>query len=141
MVGKAQVFQSPTPSPKLTALAEWQLRGEPVFFVGDFYYPTGPTAFFDGSVMVPSGTTGVRSGGPATPSLQSIPPPRSNAGIWIEFNGARWYSAGSAVPHVPGKFVQVGTYRGFPVYRDARPGGEIYIPSVDDGPLAPYSRR
>jgi hypothetical protein len=244
IVGKAQVFQLPTPAPKVTANADWQLRGDPVFFAGDFYYPTGPTVFFDGSVMVRSGiyqgvplyvettmepytvvyvpigrnlmrpyerrrggelagtaatltpsfpierdaersvsvaaapaketpvgevdrdvvpeagrpvgtgskrvstkwavgTAGaVRPGGPATPSLQSIPAPRSNAGIWLEFNGAQWYSSGSAVPLVAGRFVQIGTYRGFPVYRDeTRRSGEIYVPSVDDGPLAPYSRR
>jgi len=46
------------------------------------------------------------------------------------------------VAHVAGALVQIGAYRGFPVYRDAiRPGSEIYVPSVEDGPLAPYSRR
>jgi hypothetical protein len=58
------------------------------------------------------------------------------------FNGVSWYSSGSAVPNVPGDFVRIGTYRGVPVHRHAtRSSGEIYVPSVDDGPLAPYSRR
>jgi hypothetical protein len=58
------------------------------------------------------------------------------------FDGASWYSSGSAVPNVAGDFVRIGTYRGFPVYRHATRGGrEIYVASVDDGPLAPYSRR
>ena len=241
VIGKAQVFQ-PTPSPNVTVIADWQLRGEPVFFAGDFYDPAGPNVFFDGFVMVrsgiyqgvplyvdtsiepysivyvpvgrnlmrpyerrragdlpgsarsrtpsfpierddersasvpaatggwaagdverhdagetarPVGTTGDAVTAPRTVgasgvvvreraarSLQSIPAPRSNAGIWLEFNGARWYSSGAAVPHVAATFVQIGTYRAFPVYRDAtRPGSEVYIPSVEDGPLAPYSRR
>jgi hypothetical protein len=238
---RAQVMQLPAAAPQVTAAgADWQLRGDPVFFAGDFYYPTGPNVFFDGFVMVRSGsyrgiplyedtsiepyrivyvpigrsamrpyerrsvgelagpagsrapwvpiqhdaewpfaaaggsgatpmairaedriaaesprpagtavatsnvvrTRGVTpSSRPARLLVQSIPPPRSNAGFWIEFNAARWYSSGRAVPHVAGQFVRIGTYRGFPVYRDAaRRSDEIYVPSVADGPLAPYSR-
>jgi hypothetical protein len=241
--GIAQVMQLPRPAPEVTAAsADWQLRGDPVFFAGDAYYPTGPNVFFNGFAMVLSGAyrgiplytdtslepyrivyvpigrnamrpyerrgtgesavagttrasspptdldapelrpepaagiatstvdrveanvvpdgrgaVGTRpatttpsiagsnrvtsSRRPARPLIQSIPAPRSSAGIWLEFNGAHWYSAGRAVPFAADKFVRIGAYRGLPVYRSASGRSrQIYIPSVADGPLAPYSR-
>jgi hypothetical protein len=75
-------------------------------------------------------------------AIESIPRPDSNSGVWIEFDDARWYSAGSAVVHTPDRFTQVGSYSGIPVYQ-LRSGARdvIYVPSVLDGPLAPYRRR
>jgi hypothetical protein len=53
----AQVVQTPTPPPPVTAAdAAWQLRGDPVFYSGSYYDAAGPTKFFDGNVMVRSGT-------------------------------------------------------------------------------------
>jgi hypothetical protein len=73
--------------------------------------------------------------------MQSIPPPRANSGIWFDFAGARYYSAGAAVPFWRERFALVGEYRGFLVYRDVRgPADEIYVTVVKDGPLAPYKR-
>lgn len=238
-IGRAQVYQLPTPAPQVTAAnADWQIRAEPIFYAGDFYYPTGPNVFFDGNVMkrtgqyqgvplyedatlepysivyVPlgrnlmrpyerrragelAGTTGSRTpsfpivrdvevsaatGGTGlitplvsereveperlaavaartTPdarassqvdtrrsitrtSIESIPPPRSNDGIWLEFNGFRWSSAGPAVPYDPDEFTSAGMYRAFPVYQ--KRGGsdrEIYIPAVEGGQLAPFRRQ
>ena len=55
-VYQPQVYQLPTQAPRVTAAnADLQLRGEPVFYAGDFYYPTGPNVFFDGNVMKRSG--------------------------------------------------------------------------------------
>ena len=59
-IGRAQVFQpqlyQPTPPPLATAAnVDWQIRGDPVFFSGDFYYPAGPNVFFDGNIMKRSG--------------------------------------------------------------------------------------
>ena len=95
-------------------------------------------------------TTGAGGGVPSAPSsvariqrshIESIPAPRSNAGIWVEFNGGRWHSAGAAVPYFEDRFVQIGDYRGFPVYRLRNgPSNAIWIPAVVDGPLAPYRR-
>jgi hypothetical protein len=63
-------------------------------------------------------------------------------GIWIEFEGSRWFSSGPSVPADAGRFVPVGSYRGFEVYRDGRVGADtIFVRIVLDGPLAPYSRR
>ena len=51
-VGNAQVSYRPTPAPLVTAAgATWQINGEPLFFAGWFYYPTGPVVFFDGQLM------------------------------------------------------------------------------------------
>lgn len=241
--GNAQAFSLPTPAPQVTAAsADWQIRGEPVFYAGNFYYPTGPSVFFDGNVMVRvgvylgvplyvdatvdpysvvyvpigdrvvrpyervrggdlTGTVGNRppsfpierdvelsaasgSGGlltppagmaveprvlpererpvatygegsapspssagetlPAAPSptiMESIPKPRSNDGIWLEFNGARYYSAGPSVPYARDRFAPVGDYHGFPVYRDRNGrSDEIYVAIVKDGPIAPFKR-
>lgn len=241
-VATAQVYLAPTAAPQVTAAnAAWQQRGEPVFYAGSFYYPTGPSVFFDGNVMVRTGTyegvplyvdatlipysivyvpiggnvmrpyerlrdgelvgtvgsrtpsfpigrdadvskaTGavgfvtppradfeptvvpeaprpVGTGGAdiprATASTQSIATarphtiilgnaqPRSNDGIWIPYEGARWYSAGPAVGFSADRFVAVGNYRGFPVYRAKNgPTDVIFIPSVEGGPVAPFRRK
>src|SRR5205085_184504 len=53
---RAQVFRTETPPPSVTAAgASWQLNGEPLFYAGAFYIPSGPDAFFDGKVMVRTG--------------------------------------------------------------------------------------
>jgi hypothetical protein len=62
--------------------------------------------------------------------------------VWLEFDGARWYSAGEAAPFTPDRFEPAGMYRGFPVYREK--GGSanrIWVSVVLDGPLAPYVRQ
>jgi hypothetical protein len=227
----AQVAHRPTPPPLTTAAtADWQLTGEPVFFAGDFYYPSGATVYFDGNVMrrsgvylgVPlyedvtiqphgivylpigrslmrpyqrhrdgelaelaaaSGRTGsarsivdvddgsfigdaceadrddVPAGGqsrrrnryrhamaaPASLSpttIQSVPAPLSNDGVWIDFEGARWYLDGRAVSYDAARFTPVGNYRGFPVYRESvAANARIFVTVVADGPVAPFARR
>lgn len=234
-VGTAQVFVRPNPYPEVTAAsALWQVRGDPVFHAGSFYYPTGPSVYFDGNVMmrtdtfqgvpiyedstiepysvvyVPIGGNVVRpyerrregelagTVGSRAPSFPiqltgevsveaarlgltgfALPPPtfppvvlpeaaqplgatgvivsplppapvrpirRASTPavlqVWVPFDGVRWYSAGSAVPYSPDRFIEVGQYHGFPVYRDKnRRSDEIFIPSVIDGPVAPYVKR
>lgn len=77
---------------------------------------------------------------PGANIVESIPRPRSNGGIWIEFGGQRWQSAG-AVSHTPGRFTRIGEYRGFPVYRDTTTqSGDIYVPAVTGGALTRYSK-
>jgi hypothetical protein len=62
--------------------------------------------------------------------------------VWVPFAGTRWYSAGPAVSYSEDRFVKVGEYQGIPVYRaKSGPTSEIYVPSVSDGPVAPYKRR
>ena len=47
-----------TPAPVGTAAsgAAWQVDGEPVFFAGDWYEPSGANVFFSESSMIQSGT-------------------------------------------------------------------------------------
>jgi hypothetical protein len=54
--GSAQVYLWQTPAPVVTAApAAWRTSGEPIFYVGHLYYPTGPTEYFDGQVMSRTG--------------------------------------------------------------------------------------
>ena len=50
-------------------------------------------------------------------TIQSIPGPTSNAGIWIEFQGSRWFSAGAAASFDPSRFTRIGEMKEFAVYR------------------------
>jgi hypothetical protein len=63
-------------------------------------------------------------------------------GVWLEFDGRRWYSSGPAVSFSPDRFEPVGAYRGFPVYRDKDASrSEIWVSVVKDGPVAPYRKQ
>jgi hypothetical protein len=254
-VGNAQVFSVPTPSPGVSAVnTDWYARGEPIFFAGNFYFPTGPTVFFDGKIMVRSGmynavplytdttiepysmvfvpiggnvvrpyerrrdgeltgTVGSRppsfpiqrdgdlsvrtpGGGiitppvpqyepeviaeagravgtssmvvprpapsigivgasrpsptanpmsnPAahTPAPQYTPRPTGNDGVWIEYDGTRWFSAGKSVAYDPDRFEPIGSHRGFVVYRDKMGSADtVFVSVTPGGPVAPYKRR
>lgn len=112
-----------------------------------------PEAAMPGRAVGTGGTTvptrrpsaAVGSIAPAAPPrptyVESIPGPRSNSGVWLEYDGAKWSARGAAVKYVPSEFVRVGEYQGFPVFRDRRQQSDaIYIPSVEGGPLTPYRR-
>lgn len=80
---------------------------------------------------------------PARPRRTVITPVARGAanGVWLEFNGARWYSSGLSASFDPDRFVPMGEYHGFPVYRDKISGSdEIWVSVVKDGPLAPYRK-
>ena len=97
----------------------------------------------------PAGTTGTLeapAGEPNVPRpprthVESIPRPRASDGVWIRYDGAKWYSDGEAVSYTPDRFTQVGVYSGFPVYRDRSGDTRIWVAVVQDGPVAPYSQR
>jgi hypothetical protein len=116
-----------------------------------------PRPIATGGSMVPAGIDRSatpspieRDGAPASSAVprrarvETIPTPRRAVrnGIWIEFNGARWYNDGAAVSYSADRFTPVGAYHGFPVYRDRKgPAGDIWVQVVEDGPLAPYRKR
>lgn len=112
---------------------------------------SGSTAFAASEDARAVGTAGaivsspVPSAAPSRPArtrVESIPRPRGPNGIWVAFNGARWYSDGAATSYSPDRFTQVGEYRGFPVYRDRTSNrDEIWIPAVIGGPITPYKKR
>jgi hypothetical protein len=74
--------------------------------------------------------------------VETFPRPSGPNGVWLEFNGARWYAGGATTSFSPDRFEAVGEYRGFPVYRDKTSGkNEIWVPVVKDGPLALYRKQ
>ena len=78
---------------------------------------------------------------PAPTRVESIPRPRGTTGIWVEFNGVRWYNDGVAQSYTAERFVRAGDYHGFPVYRErGRAADRIWISTVNGGPLTPYRR-
>jgi len=80
---------------------------------------------------------------PAATHMESIPGPRPGRnGIFVEFENAKWYSAGPVQPFSADRFTPIGDYFGRPVYRELRGSSTtIWVPVVADGPVAPYSRR
>jgi hypothetical protein len=114
--------------------------GEPVA-IAESARPVGTVG-----TMVPSAVSSapapmVERSRPRRSAIESIPAARSNAGIWIEYDGARWRNAGAAMSYEPDRFAPIGEYRGFPVYRDkVSTADRIYVAAVQDGPLVPYKR-
>jgi hypothetical protein len=78
---------------------------------------------------------------PTPTRVETVPRPRATDGVWIRYDGAKWYSDGAAVPFVADRFVKIGTYQGFPVYRERGNAQEIWVTVVEDGPVAPYVKR
>jgi hypothetical protein len=93
-----------------------------------------------GRMSVPTavGTGGtITAARPRQGGVATVRRAESNDGIWLRYMGARWISAGPAVPLRASEFVQVGEYAGNPVY--ARKGLEedrIYLPSA--GGVIPF---
>jgi hypothetical protein len=75
-------------------------------------------------------------------ALAQRPSPPNQTGVWIDFGGGRWFSAGPSVHYDASRFEPAGDYRGFPVYRERGTAGtRIFVTVVHDGPLAPFERR
>jgi hypothetical protein len=109
---------------------------EPAYLVADTFQtiaPTEPVETPIASAEPPEGARHVIIG--------SVPPPGTPNGVWLTYDETRWYSAGGAVPFSSERFVQIGDYHGFPVYR-AREGDPdvIFIGVSPGGPVAPYKR-
>lgn len=79
---------------------------------------------------------------PPPPARPSEPRATGNDGVWIQFDGGRWFAAGRAEAFDPERFVPAGEYHGFTVYRERdAPAGTLYVPAVKDGAVTPYTRR
>jgi hypothetical protein len=103
----------------------------------------GTSGTIDRRAMSAIGTAGIPNRDrPRRTLIESISRPSATNGVWLEFDGVRWYSSGAARSFTPDRFEPVGMYRGFPVYRE-KDGNkdEIWVSVVQDGPLAPYVRR
>jgi hypothetical protein len=64
--------------------------------------------------------------------------PKGLNGVWVMFDGRRWFVAGPAQVYDPSQFTERGSYHGFPVYTRKGESGPIYIPSVP-GLVTPYA--
>ena len=86
------------------------------------------------------GTSGVVSTTPRR--LTTLIQPRTNDGVWVPFNGAKWVSSGQAIPLASRGFTVVGDYAGFPVFAmsDGSLADVIYLPTRD-GLVAPYKKK
>jgi len=79
---------------------------------------------------------------PTRTTVESIPRPTATNGVWLYFNGGRYYAAGPAVPFSSDRFTLAGQHQGFPVYREKDAGMEkIWVVVVNGGPVAPYVKR
>lgn len=64
-------------------------------------------------------------------------------GVFIEFEGTRWFAAGPAIELEADKFSRIGDYAGFPVYQRSGEEGVVYVPVTPAAPglVVPYSTR
>jgi hypothetical protein len=108
-----------------------------------------PVSALGRAVPEPSGTMGrVAPLAPGTPAggagtLRTAQRPVGLNGVFIQFEGARWFAAGPAVEPSPGRFARAGEHRGFPVYRQEGDPDAIYVAHVAGAPglLVPYRTR
>jgi hypothetical protein len=74
--------------------------------------------------------------------LESVPAPTGARGVFINYSGAKWFLEGEAVTYSANRFTPIGRYRGFPVYREKNGlMNRIWVSVVQNGPVAPYSKR
>lgn len=106
--------------------------------------PTDQGAMFsaaaedDSAPIAVIGTTGRTAARPDR--IESVNPPSGLNGIWVNYEGARWFLAGRSVDFNLATFTKVGTYYGFSVYQRGDDPSTIYIP-VTSGRMALYRRR
>lgn len=88
----------------------------------------------------PVGTSGRAAPAPARRPVARRP--QAANGIFIEFDGARWFSSGPSALFDEKIFTRVGELRGLPVYTARGRGATIFVPVAEGLDLvAPYSKR
>jgi hypothetical protein len=65
---------------------------------------------------------------------------RSTARIWIEYDGAQWFSAGRGIPISEGQFRRIGDYRGHAVYAAANGEADTIYVESQPGWVAPFRK-
>lgn len=75
--------------------------------------------------------------------FRSAAKPQGLNGVYIEFDGQRWFNNGSAIPLDTANFSSVGTYRGSPVFMKSGDRTTIYVPVAEsvNSLVTPYSIR
>lgn len=81
-----------------------------------------------------------RASAAASPRTSTLRKPTGVNGIWINFDGRRWFSGGKAIDYDAATLSQIGTYHGWSVYTRNGDSSTIYIPSTP-GRLTPYRMR
>ncbi|HXW07697.1 MAG TPA: hypothetical protein VD833_20885 [Vicinamibacterales bacterium] len=95
----------------------------------------------------PAATTGTVEPEPARPPagpLATAKLPEGLNGIFIQYDGRRWFSSGAAVEFDAARFTRIGEYHGFNVYADQSGAGDaVYVAVSADTPtlIAPYATR
>jgi hypothetical protein len=94
------------------------------------------------SVSEPVGTSG-RVAATSVPAPLVYRRQDSPNGIFVEFEGSRWFSSGRPAPLSAFRVVRIGGYHGFPVYAErASDASTIYIPIAQGVDIvASYSKR
>ena len=92
---------------------------------------------------VPSRAAGMSgSMSPARASKPAARRPQAANGVFIEFDGARWFSSGPATNFDPKTFTRIGDLRGLPVYTARGREATIFVRVAQGLDLvAPYSKR
>lgn len=71
-----------------------------------------------------------------------LPNAPGRTSVWVEYEGVRYYSAGSAVLPDASRFESAGALKGFAVYRERSGAADrIYVQATTGGLIAPYQRR
>ena len=88
------------------------------------------------------GTSGraIAAAPPARPVASTLRRPTGLNGIWVNFDGRRWFNAGKAINYDAAVLTRIGTYHGYSVYTKNGDRSTIYIPSTP-GRLSPYKAR
>jgi hypothetical protein len=110
--------------------------------------PASPTetAAAPAATPVPVGTSGGLADPPLLPArtlIQTVQRPVGLNAVFVDFQNARWFAAGTAVEYTPNRFTRIGEHRGFDVYQEGGQPGTIYLSLLGGAPglLAPYRRR
>jgi hypothetical protein len=145
----APSFPVATSSPLEPTPTDADIAAGAVGTAGAVAAPQGNTYVKSANVVItnatsPSITTSRddRASNQAPTRLESVPAPAGPNGIYIEFEDARWYGSGSPMTYAADNFTPIGNYAGFVVYRmknDAQ--ARVWVPVVEGGPLAQYSKR
>jgi hypothetical protein len=122
-------------------LAERQTAGPPAMARSYDVMPGAELTPLEGQTAAPPETTGTMGRSLAMPGrIDSVLPPRGVNGIWVNYDGGRWFLSGKATDFDPAHFTKIGQYYGFPVYERNGDSSAIYIPSTP-GLLARYAQR
>ncbi|MEO8521071.1 MAG: hypothetical protein ABI603_06900 [Acidobacteriota bacterium] len=131
-----------------------QAPAPPMLESTGLFEPAARAAMLAAPVFPPQGPSAGPAHGPLLPGIHSTalavviaPPlmrrPDSANAVFVQFDGARWFSSGLPTTLDPARFTRIGEIRGFPVYtaRGAS-ASTIYVPvSRDMDAVAPYSAR